>query len=336
MKKQTEIRVCVVLLPEAAASTLLYVHDIFRLFSSVVPGETPYAVTIVGESLAPITTASAIVLKANATYESAPAADIVIVPSLLLPNFTWVSGKYPAMNQWLREQYANGATIGSACSGVFPLLEAGLLDGEPVTCHWYYESALRKCFPQADIRISRTLIVTGPDNRLVMSGASGSWHDLVLHLLSRFSGPAAANAIAKFFLLSWHPEGQAPYISFIEDTSHNDASIIKAQAWVREHWMLANPIEEMVRTTGLPERSFKRRFKNATGLSPMDYVQHTRIEHAKQLLENSARPVDEIAADIGYENPAFFRKLFKRITTLTPSDYRKKFCTAYQQTTLYA
>lgn len=336
MKTTTEIRVCLVLLPESTASTLLVVYDIFRLFSSVVPGETPYAVTLVGESLAPVTTASAIVLKAAATFASAPAADIVIVPSLLLPESIWPSGKYPALTKWLRQQYAAGATVGSACSGVFPLLEAGLLDSEPVTCHWYYAPALRRCFPKADIQISRTLIVTGPDNRLVMSGASGSWHDLVLHLISRFSGPAAASAIAKFFLLSWHPEGQAPYVSFIEDTSHNDASIIKAQAWVREHWMLANPIEEMVRTTGLPERSFKRRFKNATGLSPMDYVQHTRIEHAKQLLENSTLPVDEIAADTGYENPAFFRKLFKRITTLTPSDYRRKFRTSYQHPELYA
>jgi transcriptional regulator GlxA family with amidase domain len=246
------------------------------------------------------------------------------------PTTEWPTGRHPRLMEWLRAQYAQGAVLGSACTGVFPMLEAGVFAGIPVTCHWDYARALRRSFPQADLRIDKTLIVAGPDKRLVMSGATGSWHDLVLHLINRFSGPAAATAIAKFFLLQWHPDGQAAYVSFNEDISHDDAAIVKAQAWVRQHWMRANPVDEMMRSSGLPERSFKRRFRNATGLSPMDYVQRARIEHAKQLLENSPRPVDEIATEIGYEDAAFFRKLFKRITTLTPSAYRMKFRAPYQ------
>ncbi|MDY6982102.1 MAG: helix-turn-helix domain-containing protein [Pseudomonadota bacterium] len=332
MIKNREIRVSLVLIPEATASTLLSVFDIFRLFSHIVPGEKPYCVTIVADTTQPIMTASGIELKANATFDAAPVADIVIMPSLVPPTSEWPTGQHPRMMDWLRAQYAQGAVLGSACTGVFPMLEAGVYDGIPVTCHWDYERALRHSFPGADLRIDKTLIIAGPDNRLVMSGATGSWHDLVLHLISRFSGPAAATAIAKFFLLQWHPEGQAAYVRFTEDLTHNDAAIVKAQAWVRQHWTRANPVDEMMRTSGLPERSFKRRFRNATGLSPMDYVQHTRIEHAKQLLENSALPVDTIAADVGYGDAAFFRKLFKRVTTLTPSAYRMKFRTTYGAT----
>jgi transcriptional regulator GlxA family with amidase domain len=329
MGNRKEIRVSLVLIPDVTASTLLSIYDIFTLLPRLVPGEAPYSVTIVGESTAPVSTSCAISLQAQASFADVPVTDIVIVPSLMLRTPLWPVGKYQELVAWLKRQYAQGAVLCSACSGVFPLLETGLFDEVPVTCHWYYEPALRKSFPKARIEIEKTLIIAGQEQRLVMSGASASWHDLVLYLITRFSGPAAASASARFFLLNWHPEGQAPYARFMEDTSHDDATIIKAQAWIRQHWMQTNPIDELVRSTGLPERSFKRRFKNATGLTPMDYIQHTRIEQARQLLESSTRPVDAIAADIGYEDPAFFRKLFKRLTNMTPSAYRLKFRTPY-------
>src|SRR5690606_15294848 len=124
-------------------------------------------------------------------------------PSLLLPNQGWTTGRYPAMIAWLKREYERGAILCSACSGIFPLLETGLFDHVPVTCHWFYESRLRSCFPNADIQIEKTLIIAGDDNRLIMSGASASWHDMVLYLISRFSGPAAASTISRFFMLSW-------------------------------------------------------------------------------------------------------------------------------------
>lgn len=330
MEMKRPVRVALILLPEATASTLLSMYDIFQLLPGVVPGETPYDVKIVSDSNRPIRTSSGIDLQPHATFAQVPHTDIVIVPSLLVQTSLWQLGRYPQLIAWLQRQHAQGAVLCSACSGVFPLLESGLFDEQPVTCHWFYEAALRKTFPQARIEIDKTLLITGQDRRLVMSGASASWHDLVLYLISRFSGPGAASACARFFLLNWHPEGQAPYARFMEDTSHDDAAVLKAQAWVRQHWMRSNPIEELVRICGLPERSFKRRFKKATGLTPMDYIQHIRIEHARQLLESSALPVDTIAADTGYEDPAFFRKLFKRLTTMTPSAYRLKFRSPYE------
>ena len=247
----------------------------------------------------------------------------------MLSELLWSGGKHPRLIEWLQHQHRLGAVMCSACSGIFPLLATGLFDREPVTCHWYYEQMLRRSFPRANICIEKALIIS-QDQRLIMSGASASWHDLVLYLINRFCGPSAATAVCRFFLLNWHPEGQASYVRFIADISHSDASVLKAQAWIRQHWMRSNSIEEIVRISGLPERSFIRRFKNSTGLSPMEYIQHTGIEHARQLLENSALLVDTIAADIGYEDPAFFRKLFKRIASMTPSAYRLKFRIPYK------
>jgi transcriptional regulator GlxA family with amidase domain len=326
---RTTITVGLVLIPEAAASILLSIYDVFTMFEQVVPGDIAFEITIVSENDKPVLTASSILLQAGLTVADRAAHDVIVVPALLLPGSGWKSGNHPLLMEWLRHQYRQGAVMCSACSGIFPLMETGLFDNEPLTCHWYYEPMLRKAFPHASICIEKALQISD-DQRLIMSGASASWHDLVLYLITRFSGPAGAMSVARFFLLNWHPEGQAPYARFMEDLSHTDAMVLQAQGWIRQHWMQASPIEEMVRISGLPERSFIRRFKNMTGLTPMEYIQHTRIEHARQLLETSSLPVDTIAADIGYEDPAFFRKLFKRITTMTPSAYRLKFRIPYR------
>jgi transcriptional regulator GlxA family with amidase domain len=158
-----------------------------------------------------------------------------------------------------------------------------------------------------------------------MSGASGSWHDLVLYIIARHAGPAAAQAIAKFMLLQWHVDGQAPYVVFETPTDHGDSAVLDAQKWLNAYYTIAVPVEEMVKRSGLAERTFKRRFKIATGYSPIAYVQHVRIEEAKRRLERTNAPIDEISWAVGYEDPSFFRRLFKRITNVTPGAYRRKF-----------
>ena len=126
-------------------------------------------------------------------------------------------------------------------------------------------------------------------------------------------------------LLQWHVDGQAPYVVFEKPTEHGDAVVLIAQEWLNDHFTVAAPVDEMVRRSGLAERSFKRRFKKATGYSPITYVQHLRIEEAKRRLERTDAPVDEISWNVGYQDPAFFRRLFKRITRITPAVYRRKF-----------
>lgn len=112
---------------------------------------------------------------------------------------------------------------------------------------------------------------------------------------------------------------------FEAPTDHGDAAVLAAQEWLNGRFAVAAPVEEMVRRSGLAERSFKRRFAKATGYTPIEYVQHLRVEDAKYRLERTDAPIDEISWQVGYEDPAFFRRLFKRITRLTPGAYRRKF-----------
>jgi transcriptional regulator GlxA family with amidase domain len=157
------------------------------------------------------------------------------------------------------------------------------------------------------------IVVSGERQQFVMSGAAMAWHDLVLYLITRYVGAAAAQSIAPFFAMQWHEAGQAPYIAFAPRTDHGDAIVADAQGWLERHFSAPNPVDEIVKRCGIPERSFKRRFTASTGHAPIDYVQCLRVEFAKRRLEQSDRPIDAVSRDVGYEDAAAFRRLFKRI-----------------------
>jgi transcriptional regulator GlxA family with amidase domain len=221
--------------------------------------------------------------------------------------------------------HAGGATICSACSGGALTAETGLLDGHEATVHWLSEAAFRARHPDVVLRIDQALVVSGEGGRLVSSGAATAWHDLVLYLVARHVGPATANALARFQLLQWHRDGQAAFQVFNPPTDHGDAAIAAAQRWIAGNVAVANPVEHMVEHSGLAARTFKRRFKAATGETPIAYVQRIRVERAKRLLERGDDSIEQISWAVGYEDPASFRRLFKRLTGLTAGEYRRRF-----------
>lgn len=175
--------------------------------------------------------------------------------------------------------------------------------------------------PGGDAADRETLVVSGEGGRLVSSGAATAWHDLALYLVARHAGPATANALARFGLLQWHSDGQDAFQVFDAPTDHGDAAVAAAQRWIADHLAVANPVQQMVEQSGLTARTFKRRFSAATGQTPIAYVQRARVERAKRRLERSDDPIEEIS----YEDPASFRRLFKRLTGLTAGEYRRRF-----------
>lgn len=325
------LRVSLVAIPDAVVSTLTGIFDVMNAFAMMPPGDSaaiqppPFRVEIVGRRPGPLELASRVPVTVQRGIAELDATDIVIVPSVLLGPEGWRTGRYPEVVEWLRAMHGRGALLCSACSGVFLLAETGLFDGMDATVHYGYADAFAAAFPQVPIRPERVLVISGQREELISSGASMTWHDLVLYLIARHVGATAAQAVARMFALQWHQDGLAPYIVFEGRRDHDDLAIRTAQDWIATHFSVANPLEQMARRAGLGERTFKRRFTHATGISPIAYVQRLRIEDAKRRLERTEVSVDEISWQVGYEEPAFFRRLFKRITGMTPGSYRRRF-----------
>lgn len=234
---------------------------------------------------------------------------------------------HPQIVAWLKRLYDRGAVLASACSGSLLLAEAGLLDGREATIHWAFADHLRHYYPKVKVRHERVLSIDGPDTRIITAGGAASWNDLVLYLIARFCGSKAAQQTAKIHLLQWHGDGQLPYSSMSAGLQHDDSVIQACQRWFAEHYDEPNPVSTATQLSGLRERTFKRRFHAATGHSPIEYVHQLRIEEAKEQLEATDLAIEDICASIGYEDPTFFRRLFKRKTGLTPNQYRRRYHT---------
>jgi transcriptional regulator GlxA family with amidase domain len=288
-------------------------------------GAPAFHVEIVGEAKGPLALASGVTVDVQRAIETIDASDILIVPSVYFGPDGWKRGLYPKTIEWIGRMHAAGAILCSACQGIFLLAETGLFDGHDSTVHYMSAEHFAALYPAIPIHPERPLMISGPREELLSSGASVAWHDLVLHLVARYAGSAAAQDVARAFALQWHHEGFSPYVVFSGKSDHGDAEIGSAQKWLTRNFSVANPVEEMMKRSKLAERTFKRRFANATGLAPIAYVQRLRIEDAKERLERSEAPVDEISWRVGYEDPAFFRRLFKRTTGLAPAAYRKRF-----------
>ena len=320
------VRVSLVALPDAFLSCLIGLYDTFNVSAStVVPGQLPFEIEIVGEQYQVDSHASGLPIATHRTIAEVDHTDVVIVPSSSTGEPPWTPGRYPDVVDWLRVMHQQGAVISSACSGALLLAETGLLDGQQATTHWNEADRFARHFPEVELRLERELVVSGADGRMVTAGASSAWHDLALYLVARYSTPDTARAIAKFFMLQWHSDGQTPYLGFDPDLRHGDSAVLRAQSWLGTHLNDPEPVAGMIAAAGLAERTFTRRFRLATGHAPTAYVQHLRVEAAKRLLETTSQPVEQICWSVGYDDPASFRRLFKRIAGVTPGGYRHKF-----------
>ena len=205
------------------------------------------------------------------------------------------------------------------------LAEAGLLDGQQATTHWSYAPLFRREYPHVALHEDRILVQTGPGHSVVCSGGASSWQDLALLLVAKHGGTEEAIRMSKLFLYQWHRDGQLPYASMIQNVNHGDAVILRSQTWIAQNYERADIVTELVRQSGLPKRTFDRRFRSATGYSPLAYVQALRVEEAKQILETTMTAVDSVSREVGYEDTASFRRLFRRLAGMGPADYRRKF-----------
>lgn len=223
---------------------------------------------------------------------------------------------------WLQRQYANGATLGSICSGLAVLATTGLLDGKKATTHWGMIEAFRKRFPA--IRFQPDQIVVD-EGRLLTAGGGYAGNDLSLYLVGKICGKALARQCADALLLETGRQLQTPFAGLLQHRLHADDRVQKIQDWLDRHYLEEVNLDSLAIEHNMSPRNFIRRFKPASGETPLNYLQKLRVEVAKRLLEKTSMRMDAIAGKVGYKTEAHFRQLFKRHTSFTPAAYRSRY-----------
>lgn len=257
------------------------------------------------------------------TEPTAPASAIpaiLVVPGRLTGPMS--SDEAEPYARWLLDRHAQGATLAASCGGVFAIAATGLLSGRPATTHWYFADAFQQRFP--DIRLDPDKMVI-EDGDIITAGGLMAWTDLGLRIVDRLLGSTVMSETGSFLLVDPAGREQKHYSRFSPRLTHGDEAILKVQHWLQAREAKSVAVSEMAALVGMEERTFQRRFKSATGMKPTEYAQHLRVGKARELLEFTKRPVEQVAWAVGYEDTAAFRKLFQRIVGLSPGEYRQRF-----------
>ena len=257
----------------------------------------------------------------DATTRSVRQSDVVLVPALDPDVVEHLTLNREAV-AWVRRMHEDGADIASACTGAFLLGEAGLLDGRAATTHWAFQDLLLRRYPRVRLRPEAIVVDEG---RVCTAGGATSFLNLALYLVERWLGPEVSRAASKMFLVDVNKSPQTAYAILAGQKTHADPEILQAQSLLESDPAGIHSVGDLSRKVGMSRRTFVRRFTRATGSSPREYGQRVKVEAAKRALESSLRSIGSIAAEIGYTDPVGFRKVFARLTGLTPVDYRRRY-----------
>lgn len=224
--------------------------------------------------------------------------------------------------QWLVQQHQQGSIICSACAGSFVIAAAGLLNHRAATTHWDLAGMFAKQFPQVKVNSEKILI---NDGDIITAGGLMSWIDLGLELVAQFTQPAIMRQLGKYLIVDTGPREQSYYQSFKPILDHGDKIILRTQHFIQANYQQALPITELAQQCHLTERTFLRHFVTATGFKPNAYIQRLRIQKACDLLETTAFTFEVISHKVGYEDTSACRKVFVKITGLTPKNFKRRF-----------
>lgn len=246
---------------------------------------------------------------------------LIIIPALF-GDLQQSIGNNEAFIPWILDQYRDGAEVASFCIGAFFLARTGLLDGKPCTTHWRYVNEFRQMYPQADIVDDK--IMTEVDG-IYTSGGAYSYLNLVIYLIEKYAGRDVAIAIAKAFMIDIDRISQSPFIIFSGQKSHADEPVKQAQEFIEKHYHEKITVDQLASMFAVGRRSLERRFKSATANTVMEYLQRVKVEAAKKGLETGRKSVNEVMYDVGYVDVKAFRSVFKKVTGLSPVEYRNKY-----------
>ena len=248
-------------------------------------------------------------------------ADLVVVPPLFGDMKTSVSLNEDAL-PWIQDQYRNGAEVASLCVGAFLLASTGLLNGKKCSTHWAYYNEFKERFPEVEI-VDGGVITE--ENGLYSSGGANSLWNLLLYILEKYTDRDTAILASKYFAIDIDRESQSAFMMFTGQKDHNDKEVKKAQEYLEENYQERITVNGLAERVAVSRRSFERRFKKATNNTVIEYLQRVKVEAAKRSFESTRSNINEVMYDVGYSDTKAFRYIFKKITGLTPVEYRNKY-----------
>lgn len=258
------------------------------------------------------------------TFDSHPGPEQPMMAVLVPPSIAEFTEDQapPALLEWLRLQHAGGTVLGGVCIGSIMLARSGLLDGRSATTHWSSAKSFAASYPAVRLEADKPIV---DDGDLITSAGLMAWSELGLRLVDRLMGPSVAADTARFLVIEHSASASQCGSNFAPLLRHGDGAVLKVQHWLQASGAVDVSVAAMAQEANLEERTFLRRFRNATGLKPTEYCQHLRVGKARQMLEFTNGTIDHIAWTVGYQDPSAFRAIFKKITGLSPSDYRNRF-----------
>lgn len=285
-------------------------------------GEPPvFKVQLVGLQKETPLCGGLVTIHADTLLNDVEKTDLVIIPA--------VDGEMKAALEankeffpWITRQYKAGAEVASLCLGAFILASTGLLDGRKCATHWLAANAFRKMFPEVNLMAEKVIT---DERGLYSSGGAYSYLNLVLYLIEKYVGREMAILNAKVFAIEIERESQSPFIIFQGQKEHEDEPIKKAQEFIENNFQEKITVDQLASMLALGRRNLERRFKKATSNTLVEYIQRVKIEAAKMSLETSRENVNEVMYKVGYTDTKAFRTTFKRITGLSPIEYRNKY-----------
>jgi len=247
--------------------------------------------------------------------------DLMIIPSIF-GDYSETLKKNVALIEWISHQYKCGAEVASMCSGAFLLAATGLLEGKTCSTHWNAVERFRQMFP--DVKIAEDKIITD-ENGIYTNGGGYSFLNLMLYLVEKIFDRQTAIFCSKIFQIDIERTTQSQFTIFHIQKGHGDELINKAQTYIEENIEAKISFEKLASVLAISRRNFDRRFIKATGNTPVEYLQRVKVEAAKKELEKGRKTIFEVMNDVGYADDKAFREVFKKVTGLSPLDYRNKY-----------
>ncbi|MEW6500440.1 MAG: helix-turn-helix domain-containing protein [Thermodesulfobacteriota bacterium] len=320
-------KVTILAIDGCSATTITGPMDVFtltgvlwnRIFGQVV---LPYfeveIATITGNA---VSCNNNLPIRPHISMEAVKQTDLILVPAIFQVEKV-LPGIDNAVISWLGRHYERGAHLASVCTGSFVLALTGLLDGKEATTHWAVTETFRQLYPEVILKPEKLITDAGD---IFCSGSMSSCIDLSMYLVEKYCGHQVAVECSKILAHDMGRHSQAPYTPFRFQRNHQDDAVLRCQIYLEEQFQGEIDIGKLAGQHGMGRRTMERRFKAATGDSPLCYLQRVRVEEAKKMLESGRESFDAISYKVGYEDSGFFRRVFRKYTGLNPIEYRGKF-----------